>query len=428
MNKATSFCPPEHFGRVDNPERGYYSILHYIVGDDPEKTVDDAFFDPSDVLVLAEINLCRFTEGGISGEGVGCVQRFFERMRGTGKQLIVRFLYDWDGNNPVCEPRKIETVLLHISQIAPVIKQNSDIVYTVQGLLIGRWGEMHGSRFLRSDYLKRLYAAMKEVVGEDVTISLRTPKQWRAVTGCLPDKRAGYSFEAGRGLPGLFNDGIMGSISDLGTYLESAEDREKELAFQDSLCRTVPNGGEVVSGGGFLDPAEQVKILSRMHVSYLNRDHDRKLLDGWKDTPVNLPGTPEGTTLFDHVGLRLGYRFVITGVSVRHCAFAKKIKAAVTLKNAGFAPIYLETAPEIVIAGGDRTSAFTMSGGDLRTLCGSAEEDRLTYTVSIPSGDFPAGEYEIFFRICCEKYDRPVDTANDGCTEKGCLVGRFIKK
>ena len=428
MNKASSFCPPEHFGRMNDPGRGYYSILRYMPGDDPDVAVDGAYLDVDDALVLVEINLCRFAEGDIPEEGVENVRRFFERLRGTGKQLIVRFLYDWDGNNLVSEPRSIETVLLHISRIAPLIKENSDIIYTVQGLLIGRWGEMHGSRFSRSDCLKRLYAAFKEAVGDGVNISLRTPGQWRAVTGYLADSRSGYSFEVGNDLPGLFNDGIMGSVSDLGTYRESAEDREKELDFQDKLCRTVPNGGEILSGGGFSNPAEQMRVLARMHVSYLNRDHDRVMLESWKNTPADLPGAPEGTDLFDHVGLRLGYRFAVAGASVKFCALGKKIKAAVTLKNAGFAPIYQKATPELVIADGENTSVFAMNGGDIRTLCGTGDDDRITYTAVIPAKDLPAGDYEIFFRIRCEKYGKNIGTANEGCTENGCPVGRFVKR
>ncbi|MBQ7161390.1 MAG: DUF4832 domain-containing protein [Clostridia bacterium] len=423
MNKAMSICPPEHFGRMRDPERGFYTIIRFIAGDDPEKTVNEAYPDPSDVLILVEINLCRFPEGGISRAGVDSVKGLFEKLRETGRQLIVRFLYDWDGNNLATEPRKIETVLLHISQVAPLVKMYSRMIYTVQGLLIGRWGEMHGSRFLRGDHLKRLYTAFREGAGDDVTVSVRTPGQWRAVTGYFAGE-GGYTFEAGKNYPALFNDGIMGSISDLGTYSGTAEDRRKELDFQDGLCRLVPNGGEVISGGGFSGPQEEAQILEKMHISYLNRDHDKKMLDRWRDE-TGVPGMPEGTDWFGYIERRLGYRFVITDVSVDYSAIRKRIKASVTIKNCGFAPIYLKTWQQLVFVRWDGTKVFAMDGDDLRALCG--EEKRLTYTAEIKSDELPAGEYEIYFRIYSEKYDGNILPANEGCTEHGCLVGRFVK-
>ncbi len=76
-----------------------------------------------------------------------------------------------------------------------------------------------------------------------------------------------------------FNDGMLGSVSDYGTYSDntrqdagdfSAWTREEELAFQDVLCSSVPSGGEVIVDNPYNDLENAIADLKTMHVSYLN--------------------------------------------------------------------------------------------------------------------------------------------------------------
>lgn len=84
---------------------------------------------------------------------------------------------------------------------------------------------------------------------------------------------------------------MLGTANDTGTYgdtpasadaYRSAWVREDELDFQNRLCNFVPNGGEVILDNPFNDLAHALSDLSRMHVSYLNSEHDPAVLDKWK--------------------------------------------------------------------------------------------------------------------------------------------------
>ena len=93
---------------------------------------------------------------------------------------------------------------------------------------------------------------------------------------------------------GLYNDGMLGSANDTGTYGDKAAadldtnysdawTREDELAFQNDLCLYVPNGGEVIIDNVYNDFDNAVKDLSQMHVSYLNSEYDSTVLNKWKE-------------------------------------------------------------------------------------------------------------------------------------------------
>ena len=130
---------------------------------------------------------------------------------------------------------------------------------------------------------------------------------------------------------GLFNDGIMASESDLGTYT----DRSRELSYQDEVCLTVPNGGEVVSDTVYNDVENAMNTLQTMHVSYLNRMYDEKVLKKWKNQPY------EDTTGYDYIGAHLGYRYEISGTAFSYKMFGQTAKLTLSVKNTGFAPAYL---------------------------------------------------------------------------------------
>ena len=102
----------------------------------------------------------------------------------------------------------------------------------------------------------------------------------------------------------------------MNTNYNDAWTREDELAFQNDLCRYVPNGGEVIIDNVYNDFDNAVKDLSQMHVSYLNSDYDSTVLNKWKETIVN--GTDDvwnGMSGYDYIKRHLGYRYVLDSSS-----------------------------------------------------------------------------------------------------------------
>lgn len=428
MKKLSYFCPPEDTGFFKNPRRGFYTIFRHVLNEDD--VVETPVINEQDSLILVEINLCNFREKALSDKALSNLAALFNMLRKTERALIIRFLYDWDGKNLLNEPRDFNLIISHIGSVAPTVKENADIIFVTQGLFIGDWGEMHGSRFAKPKYLKKLFVACCDSFGDKITLSVRTPAQWRLVTGCLSaDECKIGNIKPAFKLPALFNDGMLGSLGDLGTYGETKEARDAELDFQDKLCSFVPCGGEVVGKDPLSDPAAALTSLRKMHVTYLNRDHDPETLERWKEIEISAEGAWKGRSFFEYVGAHLGYRFMIKNVSLKKPLFSKGVSAIIALENTGFASVYRDVTPELIISGGEEGDVTAALSGDIKTLAEKNTEPMLLKTEKpVDISALSPGEYEVYFRLIDTESGSVIMTANEGNCDRGCLIGRLIKK
>lgn len=436
MIRLKSICPAACTDRLENPGRGFYSIYRFELRDascDIEKDVDWIYVPEKDDLLLAEINLREYAGGEISDSGMAHLKELFSSFKKRGGSYILRFLYDWDGRNMESEPHSLSVILRHMQQIGQVIRAYQDIIYLLQGLFIGNWGEMHSSRFMaRVDQMK-LYDTLRMVSGPDLLLSVRTPVQWRLLTG-IPEGTEASDAHAlaaaggkrGAQLLGLYNDGIMGSDTDLGSY--AAGSREKELDFQELVCRVVPNGGEIVSGGEELDFGETVETLERMHVSYLNRHHDQQVMDHFRNSTVPIPGIWKGIDGMTYVERHLGYRFFISDASLHYHRFRGQIQIRVTLKNEGFAPVYEKPEAQLILVSGMQRKTFIMDC-DLSSLSGGSHRGgKAAAELLLPAETLEKGTYELYFILFSRKYGREIFLGNERVAECGYLIGRMERK
>ena len=117
----------------------------------------------------------------------------------------------------------------------------------------------------------------------------------------------------------FYNDALFSSEDDLGTYgmekksktnWESRWQREDEIDFLSVICRHCPAGGETVENKQPKSPADLIKEMQKMHLSYLNAQYDPGVLEQWKKTEVK-KNAKETCSLYDYVEEKMGYRFVL---------------------------------------------------------------------------------------------------------------------
>ena len=165
------------------------------------------------------------------------------------KDVILRFAYDTKGKALEEEPFSFKTVLEHAKWIVESLQNNSRNVFIVQGLILGNWGEMHTSKHISDENLRRIYAFFDDL-DKDIYLAVRKPVQWRLLN---------LNFSKTNDMTGIrmgiFNDGMFGSISDLGTYgSDSKEDVgyrsewnvNEEVDFINMISEKCPVGGECV--------------------------------------------------------------------------------------------------------------------------------------------------------------------------------------
>lgn len=231
------------------------------------------------------------------------VQADLNIARDGGMKLVMRFSYT---NNQNGEDAALDTILLHINQLAPVLQQNYDVINYVEAGFIGAWGEWYySSHHLNNTESRRAVAlALLDALPVQRNIVVRTPDYKRRIF------EVSYpldSLEAFSGTPrsrvGAHNDCFVSDETDMGTYLANDIEGDKDYLNQDN--RYVPQGGETCCDCGFAGCENSFIDLARMRYSVLNKDYHPDVLNRW---------ILEGC--MDEIKRRLGYRFELQQATI----------------------------------------------------------------------------------------------------------------
>ena len=216
---------------LHNPYCGWYQIYGYTLtdesqtaGQNPAWSVLDTKISAAvaqsesanDRLALLQINLKEFADRNMTQNALAELEHILNCWEESSCSLILRFLYDWDGNAQSTEPNDISQIENHMRQCAQILNEHKDNIYLVQGIFIGNYGEMHHSRFSSEEEQIQLFTVLRGSLDDEIYMAVRTPAQLRAVLAAdhLDEGQAAVI------KTGLFNDGIMASESDLGTYTD----------------------------------------------------------------------------------------------------------------------------------------------------------------------------------------------------------------
>ena len=208
---------------LDNPYIGWYQLYNYLLtadGSYDTSEISEQEYGPG--LVMLQFNLQNFADAPVSEAGLRQLTDILAAWHSTGRQLIVRFLYDWDGNAPEQEPESLSLILEHMSQTAEIVNRHTDCIYILQGIFVGSWGEMHSSNYMNEEDMLTLVHHLASVTNPDIFLAVRTPEQWRTIAQSAAPLSASEAFDGSLAARlSLFNDGFMGSETDLGTYAEA---------------------------------------------------------------------------------------------------------------------------------------------------------------------------------------------------------------
>lgn len=412
---------------LHNPYCGLYAIFRFMANSErlqPDgKVIEKVTVDSGHQLCLVEINLVHFNERPLTEKVLAIVKRIFNHFTNQKKQMIVRFVYDWEGKGILNEPKDIAIILNHMKQLSPLFHEYADHIYILQGLFIGSWGEMHSSRYLNERNMTSLAKQLYNCSGEKTQIALRCPSFWRMLfkTDQPLDEAAAFT-DIQKARFSLFNDGMMASEADFGTYGSiSALDsrtygdkwvREDEIAFQNKLCRYVSNGGEVINECRYNDPAAAIDTLETMRVSYLHCEYDEKVLEKWKmSRSGSAIGPWKDRTAYEYIAAHLGYRFTLEKVNLAAASDKSgNLVAAVKLSNRGFAPCYHKYKVKLIV----RTASFLKvyeyeADTDTRMWMPNEKTEFRTVLTAV---DWQPGNYVLCLAICDPRSQQAIQLAN----------------
>lgn len=339
----------ESVEELKNPGRGWYQIHTFSAAEDFSNEELQWCLSDRNTLALVFIDIGYYREQPLDERGLSNIDSILDFFAQSGLDIILRITYDREGKAWEREPYSFHQVEEHANQIGPMLSKYAEHIFVYQGLLVGSWGEMHSSRFLAASQMEKLATLLAEHLGRQSFLAVRRPMYWRTL------HLKGES-EIQHTRMGLFDDGIFGSDTHLGTFghKPAAEagwgaswSTEEELDFEEALCRYVPQGGEVLYEEGKAEDRsllETVNRLKKMRISYLNCVHDQRILELWKHMTWSEKDSWEGMNGFDYIGRHMGYRFCVRNVSVKVLGGKRGEEAQcqweVSVENIGFAPCY----------------------------------------------------------------------------------------
>jgi len=422
--KDSGITYTETIETINNPGIGYtQTVWSYC------RPGETPVHNPTGSIVLFFIDIGQFSSGiNESGTDYDLDEAFFtawrqtfENCRKNGCMAALRFRYDGNGaDNP--EPATFDKVLEHISQIkeSGILEEYKDILAFVESGFVGKWGEQHGGKYVSTEYKAKLLDAMLDCVPSPVPVTVRTPDTFAKWAGIGRKDLASYHSEPGSQAArvGLYDDGYMGSNSDLGTYAN----RETETQWLGNQTIYSYFGGEFSGNIEFAKqfdtylPENAVPEMYNTHLSYINgnifqlyKDHTFNEKNDIKD--VRYQTFPENTKLektYDHSAYygqnvfrfirdHLGYRYVLRLSELSESVSqGEELTLHFKVENTGFANAVSPQKAELII---EQNGQYMKTPVDITPVnwrsCTVADE---TVTAKLPDS-LPEGNWNAYLKI-----------------------------
>lgn len=414
---------------ISNPAAGYSSTIWPTC-----RPGNTPVYNPTAGLVLFFIDIGEFSSGvngtyhddGTYTEGVDydlddaffqAWDETFSNCRKNGCMIAMRFRYDDLGkDNP--EPATFEQVLHHIEQIknSGLLEKYSDIIAFVEAGIVGKWGEMHGGKYVTVDYKARVLEAMLQAVPAPIPVTVRTPDifaEWAGIErkelnnfeliDSITESEYSTTIQENKDRVGLFNDGYMGSINDLGTF----SNREIETDWINHQTLTSYYGGEFSGNHEFAQsfdtylPENAIPEMYKTHLSYINSN----IFPFYKDFTFSEEYTVDGVdnsayygqNVFKFIRDHIGYRFVIRKSELTPVVEqGGDVTVDFKIENTGFANVIPDVQSYVIL---EKGGIFTYAEADTDCSqwlsCSIADN---TLNIKLPD-NIPAGNWNIMLKL-----------------------------
>lgn len=340
-----------------NPERGWYRA--YSSG---SIWGLDALIELGISIIQVNADLGKFLDKPISKSKLAEIRSSFISARNRGLQVIFRAAYDFTGISK-CEPKSLDIIKGHISQLKSIFYANEDVLYCVQAGFLGPWGEWHSSYYGDTPSLearKAVLFALMDAVPVSRSIQVRRPMFVRDI---FAEEQGGNVITENTAFngsmlsrTGYHDDALLSTDNEYGTYVDPGYDREKELEWTDNHNKYTPFGGESCYLGENSDADNAIAELSKLHAQFINIDYDPKVIEKWKNTQYQDENT------FQTISEKLGYRFVIDNIKINFMVIKGGVLHIILdVRNEGFGNLINERDLQLILSNGKYTYTATIN-------------------------------------------------------------------
>jgi hypothetical protein len=277
----------------------------------------------------------------------------------------------------------------------------------VESGFVGAWGEQHSGKYTSLEYKAQVLDAMLKIVPSSVPVTVRTPNTFCKWAGISMSEIADYTAEEGSDAArvGLYNDGYMGSDTDLGTFI--SPNRADSVSWMKNQMLNTYYGGEFSGSIEYAQtfdtylPENSIQEMYNTHLSYINSN----IWSLYKDytfseeyDTVNADNSAYyGETVYQFMRDHIGYRFVLRDSDLTaETSQGGNVTVNFSVENTGFAnPIKQQDAQ--VILEKDGYYIITETDIDDRNWL-STETTNETLNLKLPA-NIDAGDWNIYLKL-----------------------------
>jgi hypothetical protein len=357
-----------------------------------------AMFGRGERIFQGYVSLQNFKNGPISDTYLAQLRERLEQVRRTGLKTSLRFWYTWS-ESEIDAPRDV--MMNHIGQLAPLLRDFSDVILTLQAGFIGAWGEWHASsNGLDNDTDRRAVVdALINILPADRKVQIRYVEALRLLAPNGISEVQAFSDPLLSRI-GHHNDCFMVNDRDAGTYgfswrsIPNMSQRiREERAYLETNIKYMPVGGEMCgdvpeTGTDPFNrrtPEGQLAEFARFGWSWIANDFG--YVNRWREWGI-----------YDTISRQLGYRLSLVESAIPETSKGN-LQMSLTLKNTGWAAPVNPRSVRIVlrdVAAPSKVFSLETNTEVRKWYAGG------TYTLSIDQAlpaNIPAGNYQVLLHL-----------------------------
>lgn len=312
-----------------------------------------------------------------------------ENLLKNNKSAIVRFAYD--GFNGVADLEPSEDMILrHIEQLCSVLNRYQDTVTAIEVGMVGKWGEMHTSKLANYDTIDKLISKFLSCT-DNFPILVRTPKMIYHYLNITINDIDNYVInpDTPEYRLGIFNDGYLGSSSDLGTYTN----REKEINWLSKQTAHLPFGGEVMTGE-MSNIENCLDEMNKINLSYLNYEWNynttqTKWNESYYTSEFGQESLYYNTKAVNYIRNHLGYRLVLENCNIKREDNTNNYSINIGIKNIGFGNLTRLKQNQLIFINTQTSNTTTFN-------CNDYNGGDISYNLI---SDIESGNYKVYLRL-----------------------------
>ena len=392
----------ESIEKIDNPDQGFYRPI-YVKVTESDTTFNKNIITKDTQLYHLRVDISQFSskvnnseDKLLTTEALNGIEELLNHLKQNNKNAIIRFSYDPNfGGKANTEPNPT-IIYEHIKQVSGILNKFYNTLTAIEAGLIGPWGEMHTSVIANATYISPIIETFLANTNR-IPVLVRTPKMIYDYLGITINEIDNYTIDKNSKAYylGLYNDGYLGSSTDLETYTN----RLKEIEFLSKQTNHLPFGGEVVVPNSTLHNIDVcLPEMNKINLNYLNIEWNNEVIDKWKNSHyTNMCGNDEtyyNQTAFTYIENHMGYRYVLTNSVFEYSNKFDKINIALSFNNVGFGNLNKQKQSKLIFVNENNEIKFT------KQLDNFMQTNNVSYSTPL---NLENGKYKVYLSLYGEE-------------------------